>query len=108
MKRFPLSAALAASAVFALGAFSGAAHASLELANKYDCMGCHKTTSKVLGPSFKDIAKRYAGNPKAEQLMVDKIIKGGAGVWGPVPMAANPKIPREDVRKLAAWVLAHQ
>lgn len=102
MKQFSWALALAAAA-FAL---SPAAHASAELAAKYDCMGCHKTTSKVLGPAFKDIAKKYAGNPKAEAMLTDKIIKGGAGVWGPVPMAANPKIPREDVRKLAAWVLA--
>jgi cytochrome c len=105
MNQLSLAVALAAAA---LSTFCGTALASAELAAKYDCMGCHKAQSKVLGPAFKDVAKKYAGNPKAEQLMVEKIIKGGAGVWGPVPMAANPKIPREDVRKLAAWVLSQQ
>jgi cytochrome c len=104
MNQLSLAVALAAAAF----ACTSPAFANAELAARFDCMGCHKAQSKVLGPAFKDVAKKYAGNPKAEQLMVEKIIKGGAGVWGPVPMAANPKIPREDVRKLAAWVLAQQ
>jgi cytochrome c len=69
-------------------------------------MGCHKAQSKVLGPAFKDIASKYAGNPKAEEQLAGKIVKGGAGVWGPVPMPANPKVSSDDARKLASWVLS--
>ncbi len=93
-------------ATLAAAAFSSPAFASPELAAKYDCMGCHKDQSKVLGPSFKDVATRYAGNKNAEEQMAHKIIKGGAGVWGPVPMPANAKIPAADARKLASWVLS--
>lgn len=87
-------------------AFCAPASASPELAAKYDCMGCHKENSKVLGPAFKDIATKYAGDKKAPELLTGKIIKGGAGVWGPVPMQANPKIPLDDAKKLALWVLS--
>ncbi len=98
--RFLLASTLAA--VFV----SSPVLANQELAAKYDCLSCHKAQSKILGPSFKDIATRYAGDKKAEDLLVTKIIKGGAGVWGPVPMPANPKIPSDDARKLASWVLS--
>ena len=61
---------------------------------------------KLLGPSFKDVAAKYKGNAGAPELLATKIRKGGAGVWGPVPMPANGQVNEADARKLADWVLA--
>jgi cytochrome c len=82
------------------------AHADLALAMSKNCMSCHAVERKVLGPSFKDIAAKYRDNKAATDLLASKIIKGGAGVWGPVPMPANSQVNEADARKLAAWVLS--
>lgn len=82
------------------------AHADLALAMSKNCMSCHAVERKVLGPSFKDIAAKYRDNKAATDLLASKIMKGGAGVWGPVPMPANSQVNEADARKLAAWVLS--
>ena len=82
------------------------AHADLALATARNCMTCHMVERKVLGPSFKDVAAKYRDNKGAVELLADKIVKGGAGVWGPVAMPANPQVSEADARKLAAWVLS--
>ncbi|MDP3083946.1 MAG: c-type cytochrome [Rubrivivax sp.] len=80
--------------------------ASPELARSRICMGCHAVERKLVGPSFKDIAARYASQPDAVARMADKIVKGGSGAWGPVPMPANPKVTADEARQLAAWVMS--
>ena len=80
--------------------------ADLKLATTKNCMSCHAVERKVLGPSFKDIAAKYKGNKAAGDLLATKIIKGGAGVWGPVPMPANNQVSEADSKKLSAWILA--
>jgi len=75
------------------------------LAEKKRCTVCHNVTKKMLGPSYKDVATRYAGQNVSRQL-ADKIINGGGGVWGVVPMPANPKISRTDADTLARWILS--
>ena len=82
------------------------AMASAELARSKICMGCHAVDRKLIGPSFKDIAARHAGQPEAAALMATKIIKGGSGAWGAVPMPANPKITPDEARQLAVWILS--
>ena len=82
------------------------AHADLALATARNCMTCHMVERKVLGPSFKDVAAKYKDNKGAVDLLADKIVKGGAGVWGPVAMPANPQVSEADARKLASWVLS--
>lgn len=82
------------------------AYASPELARSKICMGCHAVDRKLIGPSFKDVAARYAGQPDASARMAEKIVKGSAGAWGAVPMPANPKISADEARQLAAWVLS--
>lgn len=79
--------------------------ASAELAKDKRCMNCHTLERKLVGPSMKDIAKRYAGQPDAVPRLAEKIIKGGAGAWGPVPMAANPGLSQAEARRLATWIL---
>jgi cytochrome c len=82
--------------------------ADLALATAKNCMSCHTVNRKVLGPSFKDVAARYRDDKGAVDRLADKIRKGGAGVWGPIPMPANNQIREADARKLAAWVLTIQ
>ena len=75
------------------------------LSEKKRCTVCHTVSKKILGPSYKDVAVRYAGQNVSAQL-ADKIINGGGGVWGVVPMPANPKISRSDADALARWILS--
>lgn len=70
------------------------------------CRACHATDKKMMGPSYMEIAKKYAGNKDAEAMLAEKMIKGSSGVWGGAPMAANPKLSKEDATKLAQWILA--
>ena len=85
---------------------SGAAMANLELAKSKNCMACHAVANKVVGPAYKDVAKKYAGDKTAEDILVKKVIAGGSGVWGPVPMPANPQVSEAEARTLVKWVLS--
>jgi cytochrome c len=82
------------------------AQASPELAKAHNCMNCHAVDRKLVGPAFRDIARRYAGQAGAADRLAKKIIGGGSGAWGPVAMAANPKVTPDQARTLAVWVLA--
>ena len=97
---------LLSSAILGLGlGLAAPAFADLALATSKNCMSCHSVDRKVLGPSFKDVAAKYKGNAGAADMLATKIIKGGSGVWGPVPMPANTQVSEADAKKLAAWVL---
>ncbi len=61
-----------------------------------------------MGPSYKDVAKKYAGDAKAVDALAAKIVKGGSGVWGAIPMPANPQVTEADAKKLAAWVMSQK
>jgi cytochrome c len=80
--------------------------ASSDLARSKNCMACHAINNKVVGPGFKDVAKRYAGQQDAEDKLVQKILKGGSGAWGVVPMPANSQVSADEARELAHWVLS--
>ena len=69
-----------------------------------DCKTCHKIDEKSIGPSFTDVAKRYAKDPKAPAYLSDKIIKGGGGVWGETAMAAHPNLKPEDAKMIVTWI----
>ncbi|MDO8377079.1 MAG: c-type cytochrome [Aquabacterium sp.] len=98
MKKIALIAALAA--VVAAPAFANA-----DLAQKKSCMACHATDKKLVGPAYKDVAAKYAGQKDAAAKLADKIQKGGVGVWGQIPMPANPAVSADEAKQLAAWVL---
>ena len=87
-------------------AVSTPALADLQLATAKNCMACHAVDKKVVGPAYQDVAAKYAGQKDAADKLAAKIIKGGSGVWGPVPMPANAQVNPEEAKKLAAWVLA--
>jgi cytochrome c len=80
--------------------------ASPDLAQQRTCMACHAVDRKLVGPSYKDVAAKYAGQPGAANVLAEKIVKGGVGVWGAVPMPANPKVSAAEARQLANWILA--
>ena len=81
------------------------AMASKELAQAKNCLACHAVDSKVVGPGFKEVAAKYAGDKGAAATLATKIIAGGSGVWGAIPMPANPQVKEADAKKLAAWIL---
>ena len=80
--------------------------ASEELARKNACLSCHAVDKKLVGPSYKDVAAKYRNDKTAEAKLVDKVKKGGAGVWGQVPMPPNAAVSDADVRALVKWILA--
>lgn len=97
---------LGLSVCLSLGALSGSASASPELAKSKNCMACHAVGNKVVGPSYKDVAAKYAGDAGAEDRLTQKVLKGGAGAWGPVPMPANTQVSEAEARSLVKWVLS--
>lgn len=84
---------------------SSSAFADLKLATEKNCMACHAVDKKVLGPAYKDVAAKYANQKDAVAKLSVKIIKGGSGVWGPVPMPANAQVNEAEAKKLVAWIL---
>jgi cytochrome c len=63
---------------------------------------------KVVGPSYKEVAAKYRGDKGAEAKMIDKVKKGGTGVWGQIPMPPNAAVPDADVRTLVKWILSQK
>ena len=86
---------------------AGQAQADEALAKAKNCMSCHAIDKKLVGPSYKDVAAKYKNDPKAEAMLVQKVMKGGAGVWGPVPMPAN-NISEADAKTLVKWVMSQK
>lgn len=77
-----------------------------ELAKKNACFSCHTVDKKLVGPSYKDVAAKYRNDKTAEAKLVERIKKGGSGVWGQVPMPPNANVSDADVRALVKWILA--
>ncbi|MBA4743605.1 MAG: c-type cytochrome [Azoarcus sp.] len=97
-----LTAIAAASLLCAAPAFADEA-----LAKSKNCMACHATDKKLVGPSYKDVAAKYAGQGDAVAYLVGKIKGGSSGVWGPVPMPPNA-VSDDEANKLAEWVLGQK
>lgn len=85
---------------------SGSAMASADLAKSKNCMSCHSVDNKILGPAFKDVAKKYAADKTAEAKLVTKVLKGGSGSWGAIPMPANAQVSEAEAKTLVKWVLS--
>jgi cytochrome c len=98
-----LSLIFAASAVVA-----GPAFANADLAQKKNCMACHAVDKKLVGPAYKDVSAKYAGQKDAVDKLAAKVIKGGAGVWGPVPMPANPAVSEAEAKQLVQWIMSQK
>ena len=97
-KLFPwmLAAALAAGAL--------PASADLALATAKGCTACHAVDKKLVGPAYKDVAKKYKAEKDGAAVMQASVLKGSQGKWGPIPMPAN-KVTEEEAKKLVAWIL---
>ena len=102
MKSLTAALALAAGTAFVAAPVS----ASEALLKKYNCTACHAIDKKVVGPAYKDVAKKYKGNKDAAGMLVQKVKKGGQGVWGPIPMPPNPAVPDADLKKMVDYILA--
>ncbi|HEY9237224.1 MAG TPA: c-type cytochrome [Burkholderiaceae bacterium] len=92
-------------AVLLLAALASPAFAQADLAQKKNCMACHAVDKKVLGPAFKEIGAKYAGQKDAVDKLAGKVVKGGTGVWGNIPMPANPQVTDAEAKQLVGWIL---
>ncbi len=107
MKALLLAVMASASMLVAAQATAADAKAAEALAQKSGCLACHSIDKKVLGPAYKDVAAKYKGDKTAEAKLVEKVKKGGSGVWGPMPMPANsPQVKDEDIKTIVQWILA--
>ena len=80
--------------------------AALSIVQKNNCLSCHAVDSQVVGPAYREIAKKYHGDTTAPDKLFAKVRNGGAFVWGEVPMPANHSISDADLRTVIAWILA--
>ena len=104
MKKLLLASLTAASTLMV----ASPAMADLKLATDKNCMACHAIDKKLVGPSYKDVAAKYAGQKDAADKLAAKIMKGGSGVWGAIPMPANAQVNAAEAKTLASWVLAQK
>ena len=95
-------------ALAALAALSAPALADQALATAKNCMACHAIDKKLVGPAYKDVAAKYKGDKGAEAKLIDKVKKGGSGVWGQVPMPPNSNVKDEDIKTLVKWVMSQK
>jgi len=89
-----------------VGTVAAPAFANPELAQKKNCMACHAIDKKLVGPAYKDVAAKYAGQKDAADKLALKVMKGGTGVWGAIPMPANPQVSDAEAKQLVEWVLS--
>lgn len=81
-----------------------AVQADEALAKSKNCMSCHAIDKKVVGPAYKDVAKKYTAKDEAK--LVEKVLKGGKGSWGEIPMSPNASVKPEEATKLVKWILS--
>ena len=96
----------ATAALAATGASAMDAAAAKALATKSACLSCHAADKKVVGPAYKDVAAKHKGQADAVAVVAARIKSGGSGMYGPVPMPAQPNLKDDELKLLAAWVLA--
>lgn len=87
-------------------AASSPAFANEALAKSKNCMACHSVDKKVVGPAYKDVAKKFAGQKDAEAQLIKAVLKGSSGVWGPIPMPANTNVNDAEAKQLVDWILS--
>ena len=97
---------LSAALIAVVGATSAPAFAQVELAQKKNCMACHSVDKKVLGPAYKEVAAKYAGQKDMADKLAEKVMKGGTGAWGNIPMPANPQVTDAEAKQLVQWILS--
>ncbi|MEO6849901.1 MAG: c-type cytochrome, partial [Mucilaginibacter sp.] len=83
-----------------------AASPGAQLIAKYDCLGCHKEHEKLIGPAYADVAAKYTSSPAVIDTLANKVINGGKGNWGDVPMSGHPSISMDDARSMVKYILS--
>ena len=101
-----LTTAIHVALLLSASAVSLQVQANEALAGKSGCLGCHAVAVKLVGPAYKDVAAKYAGQADAQAMLMQSIRNGSVGKWGELPMPAHPKISDADLKKLATWVLS--
>jgi cytochrome c len=101
-----MSRVFAAIALIGATFFSTAALAQLDLAKQKNCLACHSVEKKIVGPAYKDVAKKYENDKEALPRLAKKVREGGVGVWGQIPMPANPQVNEAESLTLVKWVLS--
>ena len=94
--------------VSAMALAGNVALASEELAKAKNCTTCHSPTARLVGPSFKEISARYAKQENVEDKLTQRVLKGGGGVWGVVPMPANAQVSEAEARALVKWIMTQK
>jgi cytochrome c len=92
-----------------LGVFATQAWAApdmMALAKAKNCLACHAVDAKIVGPAYKAVAEKYAGQPGAEQTLVNAVLHGHVGTWGQVPMPANTSVTPAQAKQLVDWILS--
>ena len=103
MKKLLLTAVAAGLSLMSAGAFANA-----ELAKAKNCLACHAPDKKLVGPSYKDVAQKYASDKDAVAKLAKKVREGGVGAWVQVPMPANPQVSQAEAETLVKWVLSQK
>lgn len=88
-------------------ATASASAAPEQLAKDKGCLACHAVDRKIVGPAYRDVAKRYARTAGADEKLVAKVISGGKGVWGEIPMPPNA-VTQDEAKRIVVWVLSRQ
>jgi cytochrome c len=91
--------------MLAVALMTAAAQADEALLKKHNCTACHQVDKKLVGPTYRDVAKKYKGQKDGAVKLAEKVKKGGQGVWGQVPMPPNPAVPDADIRKMVEYIL---
>lgn len=82
-----------------------AASANMDLAKTKNCVACHAVDKKLIGPSYKDVAAKYANDKDALNKLTKKVREGGVGAWGQIPMPANPQVNADEAATLVKWIM---
>jgi len=102
-RKFAVAALVAACGMLTIAA---PALASEQLAKDRNCLACHATDKKLVGPAYKDIAAKYKADKNAQATLVKKVREGGVGVWGQIPMPAHPQVNEQEAQTLVKWILS--
>lgn len=102
MNRILIASLAAAASLLAVAP----ARASLDMAKAKNCTACHAVDKKLIGPAYKDVAAKYATDKDAVAKLSKKVREGGVGVWGQIPMPANPQVSADEAGTLVKWILS--
>jgi cytochrome c len=100
---------LATASLVVLSVFgSSVASANPDLAKAKNCASCHSADKGILGPSYQAVAQKYVNDKNAVSKLTEKVIAGGMGVWGKIPMPANPQVSKDEAEVLVKWILSQK